>query len=126
MLLPVVGILICQTMRIYSEMGIVYPEQGAAIVGGKINFVSVVSPLDDHSSVSCPAFGIDFLGDSVTRRRGCHNICYECFIPAGDLHILCEKVVGRPVPVQDILSVLPVPVPVYPFPEQVGFLPDLN
>src|SRR2546421_6110380 len=115
-LLPIIGVLIIQSMRIKPKKRIVRKEQGASIVKtqGQIETVECFSifkkiTLCPPAMVDCTAYRISFSG-------GCEDVGDQAFIKSTDREIHTPAVIWTPMPIEYFLSFPGEPVPFYIIP----------
>src|SRR5579862_2683035 len=113
-LYPVVGIGVGQAGGVDAEERIVGEEERAAIGRTKRELNAIVRLPILLTSVLRPAVDIDCFGDSrrIIGRGSGEDVSDQCFAPTADLDVDCKIIVGAPVPVEDVLTVLTIPVPV--------------
>src|SRR6185437_11518234 len=89
-------------------------KQRAAVIGAERQGYAVKALFVLHCAVACPTVVVNNCRDTVRAGGSRQVIGDQGFVPSADRNIDGPAVVGTPVPVEDILPVLPVPVPVDP------------
>src|ERR1700730_9994967 len=86
-------------------------EQRSSEVRAKRQIDFVIAPAVDECAALRKTVMVDGGIDRVTGRGGREHVSDEAFVPAADVPVEAEAIVGTPMPGQDMAAALRVPVP---------------
>src|ERR1700730_3675826 len=86
-------------------------EQRPSEVGAKRQIDIVIAPTVDECAALRETVMVDGGADRVTGRGGGEHISNKAFVPAADVSIEAQTIVGTPMPGQDMAAVARVPIP---------------
>ena len=112
-LLPIIRVSVFETARVKAQERIVGEEHGASQVAAQREryVVELASVL--YAAVTRPALVVGACRHRMGGRCRREHIADQSLVPAAYLHIHHPVAVGRPVPVEDVLSAAGIPVPLH-------------
>src|SRR6187402_8751 len=94
-------------------------EKGSSIVWSQRQWNTVETFSIDHGAAAGPSLIVYCPWDAVDIGGGCQHIGDQGFAPTAHSYIDLPGIIGTPVPVEGVLTALPVPGPVHAIPDLV-------